>query len=55
MHDQMFKNQKSQEVLGELVLLLQNDDECKLKLIKDYKIPYKKIKVDELFYAKAKK
>ena len=54
MHDQMFANQKSQEVLGELVLLLQNDDECKLKLLKDYKVPYKKIKVDELIYVKAK-
>jgi len=54
MHDQMFSSQKSQEVLGELVLLLQNDNECKLKLLKDYKTPYKKIKVDELRYVKAK-
>lgn len=38
MHDQMFTNSASTKVLGELILLLQNDDECKLKLIKDYKI-----------------
>ena len=54
MHDQIFGNKKSQEILGELVLLLQNDDECKLKFVKDYKAPYKKIKVDELIYVKAK-
>ncbi len=38
MHDQMFTSNLSSKVLGELVLLLQNDDECKLKLIKDYKV-----------------
>ncbi len=37
MHDQMFTNKKSQEVLGKLILLLQNDDECKLKLVNEYK------------------
>ncbi len=37
MHDQMFTSQKSQKELGELILLLQDDDECKLKLISEYK------------------
>jgi len=38
MHDQMFTNNKSSKVLGELILLLQNDDECKMKLLNKYKI-----------------
>jgi len=38
MHDQMFTSKKSQEELGELILLLQDDDECKLKLISKYKV-----------------
>lgn len=37
MHDQMFTSPKSQKELGELILLLQDDDECKLKLISEYK------------------
>jgi len=37
MHDQMFTSKKSQKELGELILLLQDDDECKLKLISEYK------------------
>jgi len=37
MHDQMFTSKKSQKELGELILLLQDDDECKLKLISKYK------------------
>ena len=37
MHDQMFTNSKSEKELGELILLLQDDDECKLKLINKYK------------------
>jgi len=55
MHDQMYKSAKSQEVLGELVLLLQNDDECKLKLLNNYKTKYKKIKYKEPLYVKASK
>ena len=38
MHDQMFTSTKSQETLGELILLLQDDDEIKLKTIDKYKI-----------------
>ena len=38
MHDQMFTNRDSQEILGELILLLQNDPEVKLKLLSEYKI-----------------
>ncbi len=38
MHDQMFTNTNSQEILGELILLLQNDPEVKLKLLSEYKI-----------------
>ncbi len=38
MHDQMFTNQKSQEMLGELVLLLENDPECKLKFLNEFKM-----------------
>jgi len=37
-HDQMFTNTDSQEILGELILLLQNDPEVKLKLLNEYKI-----------------
>ena len=37
MHDQMFTDKKSEKELGELILLLQDDDECKLKLISEYK------------------
>ncbi len=33
----MFTSKKSQKELGELILLLQDDDECKLKLINEYK------------------
>ena len=36
MHDQMFTNQESQKMIGELVLLLQNDSECKLKLLNKF-------------------
>jgi len=36
MHDQMFTNDKSSKVLGELILLLQNDDECKMKFLNKY-------------------
>ena len=54
MHDQMFASKKSQEVLGELVLLLQNDNECKLKLLSEYKAPYRRKKLNDLWYAKAK-
>ncbi len=38
MHDQMFTNKKSQQMLGELILLLENDPECKLKLINEFKM-----------------
>ena len=38
MHDQMFTNDKSSKVLGELILLLQDDDEVKLKLLNKYNI-----------------
>ena len=37
MHDQMFTSSKSEKELGELILLLQDDDECKLKFINKYK------------------
>ena len=36
MHDQMFTNPKSQMALGELILLLQDDEEVKLKTIEKY-------------------
>ena len=36
MHDQMFTNPTSQKVLGELILLLQDDEEIKLKKIDKY-------------------
>jgi peptidoglycan/xylan/chitin deacetylase (PgdA/CDA1 family) len=54
MHDQMFISKKSQEVLGELVLLLQNDSECKLKLLDEYKAPFRRKKLNDLWYVKAK-
>jgi len=38
MHDQMFTNDKSSKVVGALILLLQNDDEVKLKLLNQYKL-----------------
>ena len=38
MHDQMFTNDASSKVLGELILLLQDDDEIKLKLLDKYKL-----------------
>ena len=38
MHDQMFTSLKSQETLGELILLLQDDEEIKLKSLDKYKI-----------------
>ncbi len=38
MHDQMFTSLKSQEALGELILLLQDDEEIKLKTLDKYKI-----------------
>jgi len=37
MHDQMFTSIKSQETLGELILLLQDDEEVKIKTLKKYK------------------
>ncbi len=40
MHDQMFRNKESQKMLGELVFLFQNDPECKLKFLKDFKIEF---------------
>jgi len=36
MHDQMFTNNLSSKVLGELILLLQNDNECKIKKLNKY-------------------
>ena len=36
MHDQMFTDSKSQTVLGELILMLQDDEEVKLKTINHY-------------------
>ncbi len=38
MHDQMFSSIKSQETLGELILLLQDDEEVKIKTLDKYKI-----------------
>jgi len=38
MHDQMFTSKVSQETLGELILLLQDDEEIKLKQLDKYKI-----------------
>jgi len=38
MHDQMFTNDISSKELGELILLLQDDDEIKLKLLDKYTI-----------------
>ena len=38
MHDQMFGSMESQKTLGELILLLQDDDEIKLKSLDKYKI-----------------
>ena len=38
MHDQMFTSLESQETLGELILLLQDDEEIKLKTLKEYKL-----------------
>jgi len=38
MHDQMYTDQKSKEALGELIMLLQYDNEVKLKLLNKYKI-----------------
>ncbi len=38
MHDQMFTQKKSREVLAQLVLLLQDDDECELKWLSEYKV-----------------
>ncbi len=36
MHDQMFTQKRSREVLAQLVLLLQDDDECELKWLNEY-------------------
>ncbi len=36
MHDQLFHNKENLKTLGELVLLFQDDDECKLKLLDQY-------------------
>lgn len=33
MHDQLFTNDKNSKTVGELILLFQEDDECKLKLL----------------------
>ena len=38
MHDQMFTSKISQKTLGELILLLQDDEEVKLKTLDKYKI-----------------
>ncbi len=37
MHDQMFTSEKTQKIVGKLILLLQDDNECKLKLLSEYK------------------
>ena len=36
MHDQLFHNKENLKTLGELVLLFQDDDECKLKFLDQY-------------------
>jgi len=38
MHDQMFTSVKTQETLGELILLLQDDEDIKIKTLDSYKI-----------------
>ncbi len=36
MHDQLFRNSKNAKTLGELILLFEEDEECKLKLLNQY-------------------
>lgn len=36
MHDQLFHNRYNLKTLGELILLFQDDDECKLKFLNQY-------------------
>jgi len=36
MHDQLFHNKKNRKLLGELILLFQDDEECKLKFLNQY-------------------
>ena len=54
MHDQIFNSSRNQEILGELVLLLQDDNECKLKLLDEYQFHPKKIKFNDILYVNAK-